>query len=683
MSSDKIKQLLKLIKKYDKSYYDDNVSLVSDEEYDKLKREYNFLVDTNDTRLDLFAGVAAKSVGYAPNQRFKVFKHQVPMLSLDNVTNEDEFLNYLKKIKRFFNLKEDEKIAFTCELKIDGLSFSARYEKGKLVHVLTRGDGVEGEDVTANVKQIDSFPSEIDLQDDVFEVRGEIYFSKQDFFNLNDKLHEKEKFSNPRNAASGTLRNLDTSLAKERNLKYFAYTFGQIDKKNLNIDSQFGFLQFIKKLKFNVAEDVICTNNLPDIQNYYNKILENRYKIPFDIDGIVVKIDNLDLQDRMGSTNHSQRWAIAYKFPAQEVKTKIIDVLHQVGRTGTLTPVAILEPVNAGGVLIKKATMHNYDDVEKKNLSVGSLVYIKRAGDVIPYIIKNCNNELDAEELACLKKVNIPLKCPSCFQDILVDQKSAVTVAKCVNKFTCPEQIVQSFFHFASRDAMNIKGLGEKIILRFFELGFLKKFSDLWNLGVFKDQIVSLDGFGEKSYNLLINSILEKTEISFSKFLFSLGVDGVGQVNAMKIAQFFGDIKIFSGYIVENFLNFGKELEKIDGIGQEVISSCLEYFSKIENLQEFQKLTEILKIKSETIEENLPFFGKSIVFTGQISISRQEAKSLAQKKGFKVLSSVSKSVDFLVAGEDAGFKLKAAQGFGIKILSENEWLNLLNGERAD
>jgi DNA ligase (NAD+) len=490
MSSDKIKELLKLITKYDKSYYDDNVSLVSDEEYDKLKREYNALIDSEYKSLDLFAGVAVKSVGYAPNQRFKIVRHQVPMLSLDNVTNEEEFLDYLKKIRRFFNLKEDEKILFTCELKIDGLSFSARYEKGKLVHVLTRGDGVEGEDVTANVRQIDGFPAEIDLQDDVFEVRGEIYFSKQDFFNLNDKLEEKEKFSNPRNAASGTLRNLDTSLAKERNLKYFAYTFGQIDKKNLNIKSQFDFLQFIKKLKFNVTEDVVCTNSLLDVQNYYNKILENRYRIPFDIDGIVVKIDNLDLQERMGSTNHSQRWAIAYKFPAQEVKTKIIDVVHQVGRTGTLTPVAILEPVNAGGVLIKKATMHNYDDVEKKNLSIGSLVYIKRAGDVIPYIVKDCSQELNVEERRCLQKIYIPAVCPSCGVDTAIDRTSNVTTVKCVNKFACKEQIVQSFFHFASRDAMNIKGLGEKIILRFFELGFLKNFSDLWNLKAFKDKII-------------------------------------------------------------------------------------------------------------------------------------------------------------------------------------------------
>ncbi|MDG7055552.1 MAG: NAD-dependent DNA ligase LigA [Wolbachia endosymbiont of Menacanthus eurysternus] len=658
---------------HDVLYHQKNKPEITDAKYDELKRK---LTEIKEQLPEVHA--TQDSVGAAPDERFSKVEHQEPMLSLENAYDEEGVERFLSKVKRF--LIEDE-IEILCELKIDGLSFSAIYEDGRFVKAATRGDGFVGEDVTYNVATIKGFPKFLQGVQGRLEIRGEIYISNSDFL----KLNENNEFANPRNAAAGSLKQLDANVTASRPLRYFAYSLiGGTEK------SQSEVLERLEELGFCVNEHRFLTSSLNGMLKFYNEIYDRRYNLDYDIDGIVYKVNDLVLQNRLGSTHKAPRSALAYKFSAVYAKTKLNKIFIQVGRTGVLTPVADLVPVNIGGVLVSRASLHNQDEIKRKDIREGDVVTIKRAGDVIPQIVRvdKGSRHTDAPEFV------FPEVCPECGSEVQVEG----VAIRCPEEFTCRAQIIEKLKHFVSKDAFDIVGLGEKQIKFFYDLGLVKQIPDIFTLEKKLNEfnLGEHSGWGEKSITNLLNAIQSRKVITLDRFIFSLGIRFIGQVAAALLANYYVSydnwyssmIKLLSndsemgidGAEKKAAKSFSDELVGIDGIGDKAAKSLESFFSKEHNIKMLNDLTaclQILPVSSNSSDSVLN--NKVIVFTGKLlTMSRGEAKVRAKALGAKISSNLSAKTNYLIAGEGPGSKYKKAVELGIEILDEDQWHKIIN-----
>ena len=651
------------LKKYNREYYNSNPS-IDDSKYDDLKKKYDYLL-FNNPELSEFDDLG---IGASPSSKFKKFKHYEPMLSLSNSFNLSETENFFEKATNYLKTQNSNYI-FYVDCKIDGVSLSLIYKNNKLFKAITRGDGLIGEEITENVLGIYGIPKVLkNCKSDLIEIRGEVFFFRKDFEKLNKLLEKKNQFSNPRNAASGSLRQINSKITKDRPLRFIPHGYGKFssEKDFTNFEE---FLAFCKKNNFDQTGYAKKYTSLKNIHTYVSDIEKKRSSIKFDIDGMVIKINDLDLQKMLGSTNKFPRWAIAAKFSSEEALTQVEKIELQIGRTGAITPVARLKPINIGGVIVSNATLHNFDEITRKDIRINDFVWVKRAGDVIPYVSK-----VDIERRKkSSKKYVLPKKC-LCGSEIIKIKGEAVQRCS-ARKNQCKYQNLETFKHFVSKKAMNIDGLGEKLIEKFISLNLISNKFDIYKLENHKDRIIKLEGFGEKSFINLIESINKSKVTTLSRYLFSLGLRYLGENNSELISSYFKNKTRFKDIIQSKMLR--EELENIDGLGEKAISSFIDYFTDKSNLDESFRILNIIEIKE--IEDDKLSLNKSILFTGTLQkMSRDRAKELAKKKGFKIASNVSKNLDILVFGEKPGSKLTKAKNFEINILSEEDFLNLIN-----
>ena len=662
-TEDNFLKLKNKLKKYNKEYYNSKPS-IDDSEYDKLKKKYDNLLSNNPK----FKKLDDLGIGTPPTSKFGKFKHYEPMLSLSNSFNLNDSKEFFDKASNFLK-RQNNKYIFNVDFKIDGVSLSLIYKNNKLFKAITRGDGFIGEEITQNVMFIKGIPKNlVYCKSDLIEIRGEVFFLRSDFEKLNTKLIEKNKFSNPRNAASGSLRQLDSRITKDRPLRFIPHGYGTYSYKHefLNFED---FLTFCKKNNFDKTGYSKKYDNLEDIYKYVSDIEKKRSSINFDIDGLVIKISNLELQTMLGSTNKFPRWAIAAKFSSEEALTQVEKIELQIGRTGAITPVARLTPINIGGVMVSNATLHNFDEIIRKDIRNYDFVWVKRAGDVIPYVSRV---DLDKREKTN-KKYVIPNKC-LCGSKIIKIEGEAVQRCS-VDRNKCKYQKLESFKHFVSKKAMNIDGLGEKLVEKFIKLNFISDKADIYKLQDHKNKIIRLEGFGEKSFLNLIESINKSKITSLSRYLFSLGLRYLGENNSELLSLHFKNKKKFKSFIQSK--NLREPLENIDGLGEKAINSFINYFSDKKNIEESFEILD--KIEIEEIKDFKISLNKSILFTGTLQkMSRDRAKELAKKKGYKIASNISKNLDYLVFGEKSGSKLRKAKDLKINILNEQDFLNLIN-----
>jgi len=664
------------LKKYDNAYFKEDSPLISDEDYDRIKQEildferkYKYLKHKNSP---------SQKVGYKPSDRFKKVDHDVPMLSLSNAFSKENVADFIKKISNFLNLKKSEKIAFSLEPKIDGISASLKYVDRTFVLGLSRGDGKIGEDITNNLKTISDIPKKIQKTSfpKILEVRGEVYISKYDFKKI-DKL-----FANPRNAAGGSLRQKDHEETKKIPLKFIAYGFGVV--KPQNFEKQSEYLKLLKEWGFETSSLTKLVNSVEEIDRNYKIIEEKRSSIDYDIDGLVYKVDDLKLQKRLGFVSNAPRWAIAHKFSAEKGFSKIKNIEIQVGRTGALTPVAKISPITIGGVVVSNATLHNEDEINRKDIRVNDTVCIQRAGDVIPQVLY-----VDKlKRIKNAKKFIFPQKCPSCGSKVIKEfnnnTKKRDAVTRCPDfNFKCKDILREKLKHFVSKDAFNIEGLGKKVVENFWNKKLIKYPNDIFNLDT--HILKKFDGWAEKSIANLKNSINKSKKISLDRFIFSLGIRHIGQENAKVLAKYFLNVRKF--FDMSKKLNkynqkYLDELQSIDGIGNSQIKSLKFFFSFDKNLAIVSKLIDLLHIKDfKYPSKKTPISGKLIMFTGGfIDKSRSELKSLAESLGAKIVGSISKKTDFLVAGSQKPTirKINEAKNLSIKILFEEDWNKIIN-----
>ena len=662
--TNRLRKLSELIKKHNVHYHQDDRPKITDAEYDSLVKENNDLEK-------LYPHLILKDspnnqIGARALKKFVKITHRTPMLSLANAFNQKDIIDFNDRIKKFINLKKNIFLDFICEPKIDGLSLNLIYENGILLNAITRGDGKIGEDVTQNILHIENIPNNLSINyPKVIEIRGEVYLSKKDFKRLNEKLPENEKFANPRNAAAGSLRQLDSKISKSRPLKFIAHGLGYSTKKYLTIDEFYEDLInwkiFPNKLSKKLSE-------FGDMMKYYNEIENLRGTIEYDIDGLVFKINDISKQKRLGIVGKNPRWAIALKFSAEKAKTVIKSIDFQVGRTGAITPVARLEEVNLGGVLISNATLHNFDEIEKKNIGNGDLVEIQRAGDVIPQVTK-----LIIKSKKNPKKILPPKTCPICNSPTIKEKDEAVL--RCSNNIDCYAQKLGQIIHFISKKNFNIDGFGEKQAKQFYDLKIITNVSDIFKLEKFKQKILLLEGWGEISFNNLIEAINKSKKISLDKFIYSLGIRYIGETNASILAYEFLSIRNLIKSIQNTDL-----ISNVDGLGPKAVSSLQSFFSINDNKKLIEELNSIVAIKGlEKRSRNSFFSNKSVVFTGTLAkLSRDEAKYRAKTKGAKILSNVSSNTDYVVVGEKSGSKAEKAKNLGIKILSEEDFLKKIS-----
>ncbi len=668
------KKLVEQIRHHDRKYYAEDEPEISDAQYDKLRIELEKLEKQYPELITKES--PTQKVGITPTNAFKKVKHSVPMLSLSNLFEDEDVNDFIERIRRFLNLSETENIEIVAEPKIDGLSCSLRYENGKLVMAATRGDGTEGEDITDNVKTIYDIPHKLlNNPPKILEVRGEIYMRRDDFAALNKHQEEKGQkiFANPRNAAAGSVRQLDSKITAKRPLKFFAYALGE--HSEIISKTQWGIREKLEKYGFKKTEPAYLCSNIDEIIKTYHHILQSRAELPFEIDGVVYKVNRLDWQERLGFVARSPRWATAHKFPAEQAVTILNDIKIQVGRTGTLTPVAELEPITVGGVVVSRATLHNEDEIKRKDIRVSDHVVIQRAGDVIPQIVSVIMEKRKSDA----KEFIFPDHCPDCGS--LAIREKGEAARRCTGGLICKEQAVLRLIHFVSRDAFNIEGLGDKIIRSFWEEGIIKSPEDIFKI---EEKIKSgqlnlkdREGWGELSQNNLIESINSRRKIPLDKFIYALGIRQIGQATSKLLAANYHDIDNF----VLTMKNKDEEYEKlieIDGIGVSMADDIFGFFAEPHNLKIIENLKKELEIiPYQAIDTgNSKIAGKTIVFTGNISISRSEAKAQAEKLGAKVAGSVSKKTDYVVAGEGSGSKLKKARELGVTVLNEEEWKDL-------
>ena len=657
----KVKELIK----HNRLYYDKSKPIITDAKYDDLKKEiidleikYEYLKNNNSPNL---------KVGFEPSKSFQKFKHKMPMLSLSNAFDENDLLNFEKKIFNYLNKKI--KLNYSVEPKIDGISASLTYIDKKLKFGVSRGDGEVGELITENLKTIKDIPLEIKNKDfpNEIEIRGEVFIKKNDFFKI------KDKFANPRNAASGSLRQKNPLETKKIPLNFIAYTFGYSRKYSKKCQSD--FLNDLKKWGFKINNDNKILNSIDELLKFHKSFEAKRFDLDYDLDGLVYKVNDLNLQSRLGFTSNSPRWAIAHKFSADSANTKVIKIEIQVGRTGALTPVAKVEPVNIGGVVVSNATLHNEDEIKRKDIRIGDTVTIERAGDVIPHVISVDFSKRKIDS----KKFIFPKKCP-CGYDTIKEfnkvTKKFDSVRRCPDRgFQCEKIAIEKLKHFISKEALNIDGLGKKVVEKFWDLNLLKKPQDIFFLKY--DKIIELEGWGEQSVKNLKNSIENSKKVSLQRFIYSLGIRHIGIENAKLISDNMKNITNFIDLIkskqFDSFLN-------IDGIGETQIKSLKNFFSNKSNTSIVIELSSLLKIQSQILNGNGILKGKSFMFTGKLnSISRAEAKSLVEKNSGSTLSSVSKNLDYLVVGEKATKKkVEQAKSLGIDTISLEELKKLLN-----
>ncbi len=662
---------IKNLKNHNKHYHEKDNPKITDAEYDTLKKEildfqkkYNYLSDLNLTK---------NLVGSAPIKKFKKIKHLSPMLSLSNSFNVDDMKDFNKKVSNFLNHTE-KNITLLAEPKIDGISATLIYEKGTLVKGLSRGDGLYGEDILENLKTIKNIPKKIISKDipDLLEVRCEVYISKSDFINL------KDTFANPRNAAGGSLRQKDPKVTSKIPLKYFAYGFGLV--KPMIFKTQDEFLKKISKWDFIINPLSKIVKNINDVEKQHSKIDKLRSSLDYDIDGLVYKINDLSLQRRLGNTSNSPRWATAYKFSAEKAITKIKNITIQVGRTGAITPVAKVEPVNVGGVVVSNATLHNEDEIERKDIRIGDIVQIQRAGDVIPQVVSVDKSKRHKNS----KKFIFPDKCLCGFKTTKEFSKSTNkldAVRRCSRGYNCDFTAKEKLKHIVSKEAFNIDGLGKKVIEQFWDLNLIKEPSDIFDLNY--NKIIELEGWGELSINNLKKAIKKSQIISLDKFIYSIGIRHIGQENAKILANFFNSIKEFTKlFTLNNREKILVNLVDLDGIGETQIHSIKRFFSNETNTRIIKDLIDKLNIKNTAKQNNDgKFSNKKLMFTGGFkNMSRSEAKSIAENNGGKVLGSISNKLDFLVVGDSKPTKRKIEQAkqLNIKIILEKDWNKILN-----
>ena len=691
----KLNSLYEQIIEHNKKYHQDNNPSISDAEYDELVREaieiekeFPEFKQTN-SPTDL--------VGSAPLDGFAKIQHKIPMLSIQNAKNIDEVNNWVDGLKNFLLLEDKEEIEFIAEPKIDGLSATLIYDKGELILGATRGDGAFGEDVTDNLRTIIDIPKSLNknLAPDRLEVRGEVYITHDEFNDLNEKQKKdgKDIFKNPRNAAAGSLKQLDPKETSKRPLRFFAFSWGVFSDNNFNLHSD--IMNYFNDLGLITNPESSTHMSVNSLEKYYNNLLDKRMDLGYDIDGIVYKLNRIDWRERLQSTGHHPRWAIAHKFPAEKAISEIIDVQIQVGRTGVLTPVARLKPVNIGGALVSNASLHNYEDIKKKDIRIGDTVWVQRAGDVIPQVIEVIKSKRKKEN----KEIKVPKNCPVCnsdaYREILTENKGAITYEKyirCTGGFTCSSQAKERLKHFVSKEGFDIDGLGDKQINDYFDMGIIKDPTDIFSLEqtykknppqiwVYSSGSKSKINTIKDSAIKLFKAIDDKKNINFDRFIYSLGIRHLGSSTASLLASHFIAFNNMVSVFKLHKLDEIDEVRSLDGIGDKVVNALIDFFQNRETLNLVNDLIKMgVTIQDyEKIETDSILSGKRIVITGTLeSMSRAEAKVRIESLGGKVVSSISKNTNYLIAGEKpTNSKIDKANSLEVKIINENEMFKLL------
>jgi DNA ligase (NAD+) len=688
-AADELQVLADELARHDQAYFQDDAPAISDGEYDALKRRnadiearFPHLVRENSPSLRVGAARAAK---------FSPVEHGVPMLSLDNAFSDEEAVEFDARIRRFLRLG-DERVAYTAEPKIDGLSASLRYENGRFVRGATRGDGRVGEDVTENLRTLKEIPERLSGSGwpEMIEVRGEVYFREEDFAALNAAAEAagQRTYVNPRNAAAGSLRQLDAKITAQRHLHFFAYAWGALSAPFAQTQGE--ALQLLARWGFQTTPQTRCVQGVEGLLEAYRQLEAQRPHLGFDIDGVVYKVDRLDWQQRLGFVSRSPRWAIARKFPAQQARTILNAIDIQVGRTGALTPVARLKPVTVGGVVVENATLHNADEIARKDIRIGDTVILQRAGDVIPQIV----SVVLEERPAGAEPYAFPTHCPcplhtELTQDIQGQDAEGKpilgVIRRCSGEFACPFQRLQHLRHFVSRRAFDIEGLGEKQLSAFFEEELIREPADIFKLARNEEKLAELrqrDGYGETSIANLVAAIEARRPIALDRFIYGLGIRHIGETTAVVLARGYGDHHHFleaMDKVAEHDPEAVAELDALDQIGEAVIEACAAYFAEDHNRRIVKDLVDQLDIQpAEQPKTDTAIAGKTVVFTGSLEkLTREEAKAQAEALGAKVSGSVSKKTDIVVAGPGAGSKLKTATELGLQVLTEDEWLALV------
>ena len=683
------RELVAEIERHDALYYQQDAPELSDAEYDRLRQKLLALEKAHPQLVT--ARSPSQKVGAAPASAFGKIRHDVPMLSLGNAFNDSDVIEFADRVRRFLKLSATDPLDITAEPKIDGLSISLRFEKGELVQAATRGDGAEGENVTANVKTISEIPHQLQGNGipDLIEVRGEIYLGHKDFAALNAAQAEKgEKiFANPRNAAAGSLRQLDVTITAKRPLRFFAYTWGAAS--SLPGETQTEVVAAFKSWGLPVNPDMEVCASTEALLQYYGGLEARRAKLGYDIDGVVYKVNRLDYQDRLGFVSRSPRWAIAHKFAAEQATTILRSIDIQVGRTGALTPVAKLEPVTVGGVVVSNATLHNEDEIKRKDIRVGDTVVVQRAGDVIPQIVR----VIEDKRPEFSTPFEMPDTCPACGSHAVRDHDEATgngdVVRRCTGGLICPAQAKERLKHFVSRNAVDIDGLGAEKVEFFFDTGRIKTLADIYTLAVrdaaSNEQLSTLKGFGQKSLDKLFSAIDARRAIPLDRFLFGLGIRHIGETTAKDLAKAYltlDALRAASAAAITDGKGSDayKDIDNIEGIGETVVDALVDFFGEPHNTATLDALlAEVTVLPFERPRAVLSAItGKTVVFTGTLTqITRNEAKAQAERLGAKVAGSVSKKTDYVVAGSDAGSKLTNAKALGVAVLTEDEWLALI------
>lgn len=645
--------LLKKLNAWDIAYHQNDAPVVDDATYDEAKSR---ILEIESEYPELAKNGFSTHVGAAVSSKFKSYPHVVPMLSISDVFNEKEVRDWFDKL-----IDND----LFVEVKVDGLSFAARYENGVLVRGLTRGSGTMGEDITANLLTIPDIPQKLSGEfPEIIEVRGEVYMARKDFIALNE--NSAKKFANPRNAAAGSLRQLNPNITASRKLSAFGYTWGDLSKRTW--ETQSGYFEKLESWGFKTTKQwARRLNSVAGVQDFYNEIMMKRNEIPFDIDGLVIKVNSVSVQEKMGSRANSPRWEIAYKFPAARGITKLNDITIQVGRTGVLTPVAELEPINIGGVLVSRATLHNADEIARLGVKIGDKVVVQRAGDVIPQIVEVAENGENSVPFV------FPDVCPVCGGAVV--RESGMVARKCVNSLSCPAQIRGELEHFVSRHAFDIEGIGAKQIELFTNLGWLKSAADIFTIiEKHGEELRKMNGYGDKSVANLKASIDKARNIDLHRVIYAIGIPDVGEVTAKILAREFKSLDALRHANVV-------DLKNIDGIGEVMANEIVSFFNDEHTLNALEKLLEHINIKNpeNTIVENSLLNGKRVVLTGTLNkYTRDSAKEILERMGANVSSSVSSKTDIVIAGENAGSKLTDAQKLGITIWSEEDFDKAIN-----
>ncbi len=688
-ASAELARLAAEIARHDRLYYQSDAPEISDADYDELRRR-NDAIEARFPEL-VRPDSPSKRIGAPAVETFAKVRHRVPMLSLGNAFDDGEVVDFAARVRRFLSLKADDPLAVTAEPKIDGLSIAIRYEKGRLVEAATRGDGAEGENVTANVRTIREIPARLDGKavPAVAEVRGEIYMSHADFAALNaaQAANGGKVFANPRNAAAGSLRQLDSTITAARPLRFFAYAWGEMSE--MPAETQMGMVAAFAGWGLPVNPLMRLCDDAEGMLAFYRDIATRRAALGYDIDGVVYKVNRLDFQDRLGFVSRSPRWAIAHKFPAEQATTLLRDIEIQVGRTGALTPVAKLEPVTVGGVVVSNATLHNEDEIARKDIRIGDTVVVQRAGDVIPQIVR----VVEERRPKGTEPFAFPKLCPVCgshaVREADTDPEAGGVVRRCTGGLICPAQAKERLKHFVSRLAFDIEGLGEEKIEAFFDEGLIRRPADIFTLeardAASASPLAGRKGFGRKSVENLFRAIDARRTIGLERFVFALGIRHIGETTAKDLAKAFRTLDAFRKAAAAA-AEGGKEseayrdIDDIEGIGETVVDALVDFFSEPHNSEALDDLLAHVTVTpfERPAAVQSPVTGKTVVFTGKLErVGRSEAKAQAERLGAKVAGSVSAKTDYVIAGADAGSKLTSARKLGVAVLTEDEWLALI------